>query len=421
MEDWFYIDVSILGYFTGDRSGLLKLRWGYNSEIKIVFKEVMFMTKAKKLPVLSPSIHTFEMKGTYTNYEVKAQIFDSIKKRLSEGKYYQVHYGDMPKNYYIYKRNDGGLTIILSSCPEYKKNYITLSGVNLARIAGEPSRLALTELSPHGLACQEEIFLNELESLGILDMENSITWKMKRVDITQDFYIKSDPTLPMKVIRYAGKVKPHGKGREEHHDQHNEIRSCTFIKEKYNFELYDKHEQLLSCADKGDEIQPEDIELSRNLVRYEIQLNRHYLKDFEHKNLKDKEFTLKDHVLYAYFAELGRVIPALLYKYAYKMFGAHPWYHASGALERLEKSELDKKTKKLVRSYIEAWNESGKPVKCSYRKKEQIEEALDVLEINTVIIPDQILNKRQYARFPVAPIYSRVQGVDKMWQNEPDL
>lgn len=52
------------------------------------------------------------------------------------------------------------------------------------------------------------------------------------------------------------------------------------------------------------------------------------------------------------------------------------------------------------------------PVKFSYRKKKQIKAALDVLEINTVIIPDRILNKRQYARFPVVPIYSRVQGID---------
>ena len=327
----------------------------------------------------------------------------------------------MPKNYYIYKRIGGGLEIKLSSCPEYKKNYITLSGVNLARIAGEPSRLALTDPSPRGLACQEEIFLAELKSLGILDVEDSIKWKMKRVDITQDFYVKSDPTLHMKVVRYAGKVEPYGKGREEHHDQHNEIRSCTFIKEKYNFELYDKNEQLLSCADQGYEIQPEDIETSRNLVRYEIQMKRPYLKKFERKNLDGMEMTMKDHALFYYFEELGKVIPALLYQCAYKMCGAHPWDHASGALERLEKSKLDKKTKKLVRSYIEELNESGKPKKCSYHKKKRIEETLDVLKINTVIIPDQILNKRQYARFPVAPIYSRVQGVDKTWQNESDL
>ena len=372
---------------------------------------------AKKPPVLSPSIHTFEIRGTYTDYEVKDHIFRSIKKLVDSGKYRPEH----RKKYYVYNRIGGGLKIKLSSCPEYKKNYITLSGINLARIAGEPSRLTLTNLSADGLACQEEIFLNELESLGILDVEDSIKWKMKRVDITQDFYVKSDPTLPMKVIRYAGKVKPHGKGREEHHDQHNEIRSCTFIKEKYNFELYDKHEQLLSCADQGYEIQPEDIETSRNLVRYEIQLKRPYLKKFERKNLDGMEMTMKDHALFYYFEELGKAIPALLYQCAYKMFGAHPWYHASGALERLEESKLDKKTKKLVRSYIEELDESGKPKKCSYQKKKRIEEALDVLKINTVIIPDQILNKRQYARFPVAPIYSRVQGVDKTLQNEPDL
>lgn len=46
-------------------------------------------------------------------------------------------------------------------------------------------------------------------------------------------------------------------------------------------------------------------------------------------------------------------------------------------------------------------------------KRKRIDETLDMLEINTAIIPDQILNNRQYARFPVAPIYSRVQGIDR--------
>ena len=371
------------------------------------------MTMPKKLPILSPSIHTFEIVGEYSDYESKSHLFESIKNLMNEGKYRQVYCSRMPENYYIYKRIGGGLTIKLSSCPEYKKNYITLSGVNLARIAGEPSRLALTNLSPRGLACQEEIFLNELESLGILDVEDSIVWTMKRIDIAQDFYVKADPTLSMKVVRYAGKVKPHGKGREEHHDQHNEIRSCTFIKEKYNFELYDKHKQLSAEEEKGYAIRSEDIAASKNLVRYEIQLKRPYLKKFEHKNLDDMEISLKDHALFDYFTELKTVIPVLLYKCAYKMFGAHPWYHASGALERLKESNLDKSTKELVRAYIEAANHPDESVKYGKGKRKRIEETLDMLEINTVIIPDQILNNRQYARFPVAPIYSRVQGIDR--------
>lgn len=95
------------------------------------------------------------------------------------------------------------------------------------------------------------------------------------------------------------------------------------------------------------------------------------------------------------------------------MFGVHPWYHASGALERLNESNLDKNTKELVRAYIEAANHPDESVKYGKGKKKQIEEALDMLEINTVVIPDQILNNRQYARFPVDPIYSRVHEIDK--------
>ena len=67
---------------------------------------------------------------------------------------------------------DGGLTITLADYPDFKKRYITLSGVNLARIAGDPSRLSLTDLSPGGLATQEQAFLDELEQLGLLEIED---------------------------------------------------------------------------------------------------------------------------------------------------------------------------------------------------------------------------------------------------------
>ena len=106
---------------------------------------------------------------------------------------------------------------------------------------------------------------------------------MSRLDITQDFYVKSDPSLIVKIIRYAGDVDPQGKGHEKHHDQHNEIRSCKFEKTGYDFTLYDKHQQLLNCAKKKT-VSSDDLEHSKNLVRYEIQLKRPYLKEFEREN-----------------------------------------------------------------------------------------------------------------------------------------
>ena len=36
------------------------------------------MTMAKKLPLLAPSIHTFEVNGTYTDCEAKRTIFMAI-------------------------------------------------------------------------------------------------------------------------------------------------------------------------------------------------------------------------------------------------------------------------------------------------------------------------------------------------------
>lgn len=136
------------------------------------------MTMAKKLPLLAPSIHTFEVNGTYTDCEAKRTIFMAIQKMVSAGKYYRIPYHGSSKKGYSYKRKDGGLNITLADYPDFKKRYITLSGVNLARIAGDPSRLSLTDLSPEGLAMQEQAFLDELEQLGLLEIEDSVKWKI---------------------------------------------------------------------------------------------------------------------------------------------------------------------------------------------------------------------------------------------------
>ena len=122
------------------------------------------------------------------------------------------------------------MTITLADYPDFKKRYITLSGVNLARIAGDPSRLSLTDLSPGGLATQEQAFLDELEQLGLLEIEDSIKWKMHRLDITQDFYVKCDSALMVKIIRYAGSVDPYRKGRALHYNQHNETEAVNLKK-----------------------------------------------------------------------------------------------------------------------------------------------------------------------------------------------
>lgn len=45
---------------------------------------------------------------------------------------------------------------------------------------------------------QEQAFLDELEQLGLLEIEDSVKWKMHRLDITQDFYVKCDPSLMVK-------------------------------------------------------------------------------------------------------------------------------------------------------------------------------------------------------------------------------
>lgn len=86
------------------------------------------MTMAKKLPLLAPSIHTFEVNGTYTDCEAKRTIFMAIQKMVSAEKYYRVPYHGSSKKGYSYKRKDGGLTITLAEYPDFRKRYITLAG-----------------------------------------------------------------------------------------------------------------------------------------------------------------------------------------------------------------------------------------------------------------------------------------------------
>lgn len=83
------------------------------------------MTMAKKLPLLAPSIHTFEVNGTYTDCEAKRTVFMAIQKMVSAGKYYRIPYHGSSKKGYSYKRKDGGLTITLADYPDFKKRFPT--------------------------------------------------------------------------------------------------------------------------------------------------------------------------------------------------------------------------------------------------------------------------------------------------------
>ena len=132
------------------------------------------MTKAKELPILTPAIHTFEITGKYWSNEVEKIVFKTILNMVEEEKY--SHY---PQKSCSYIRKDGGLTITLTSSPQGEAKYIKLSVINLARIAGNLSRLALTNLEQDALDWQEDMFLDELDQLRLLEVEDKIMWKIK--------------------------------------------------------------------------------------------------------------------------------------------------------------------------------------------------------------------------------------------------
>ena len=173
---------------------------------------------------------------------------------------------------------------------------------------------------------------------------------------------------------------------------------------QYDFALYDKHQQLLNCAKKKT-VSSDDLEHSKNLVRYEIQLKRPYLKEFERENgLSMMKF--KNHLLLHYFRKISDEIPTIL-REAAEPFGKDAWYSASGAMEAVQKSDLKEKTKALVSEYIESLDDLE--ALANIRHKKKIMRTLNDLEINPVIIPESILNDRQMVRFPCKSLYSRVQ------------
>lgn len=113
------------------------------------------------------------------------------------------------------------------------------------------------------------------------------------------------------------------------------------------------------------------MERSKNLVRYEIQLKRPSLKEFEHDKLESKssKFQFGNHALFYYFDKISDDIPLFLYRYAVDYFGKHSWYNVPTALKAVQMSNLDDDTKELVSAYIEAQDEPEPTDKIHHKKK----------------------------------------------------
>ena len=82
------------------------------------------MTMAKKLPLLAPSIHTFEVNGTYTDCEAKRTVFMAIQKMVSAGKYYRIPYHGSSKKGYSYKCR-GFIKQYLQKLPQWGRFGVT--------------------------------------------------------------------------------------------------------------------------------------------------------------------------------------------------------------------------------------------------------------------------------------------------------
>lgn len=370
------------------------------------------MTKPKRLPVFQPGIHTFVITGYFLHPKIKNRIYRSLHTAVESGKYYQ-------SNKHQYKRNHGGLVINLKQMPEssHWKYAVELSEINLTTLSCNFSRLALTEFSLNTLAAFEENFhsiLNNELKLSFCDPD--IVWKITRIDITQDFFVKSDPSLTVRILRYAGAYGLSQKRFEQHHFvAHNEKHSANWSSPSCDFSVYSKGAELKNRS-KHYSVSEEDLIAGKNRVRFEVRLKRSYLRRMEQNNPSMKDAALDDYWLSRYFLFLGKYCSSIFYRVA-KEFGTENWYRAEGAAALLrlafDRNEITQKNYDLAMAYLNSINSTEcSPDNFSEKQRNKIESILKHWGINPIIIPDRILNKRELRRFPCPSLYFRVQELE---------
>ena len=367
------------------------------------------MTKAKELPKSEPSIHTFAITGTFASSILKERIYDKLTKLTESGEYER-------KGTSTFSQKRTGLRVNLKPC-DFGYS-LTVSRINLERITNGNSLLDKIKFDSVSLNYYEIALERELRRIAVPLNDSGILWTMSRVDITQDFYVKSDPSLYIRVLRYND--PSYGKHGVEanHYIKHNEKHSAKWEMSLFDVTLYDKHKQLKNLAKKYD-VPKDDIERSRNCLRYEVQLKRDYLRRKIEPKLKyhKNKYGWEDDWLVDYLMEFRKFIAPILRTTAILMFGEYEFANrklAEFCVENLyHTGMIGDEDVDLMQDFL-AWNET----KPEYRRWDfddeewkEIHQILNLARLNRTVVPEWLLTEREKNKFPYPPFWKNIQEI----------
>lgn len=362
------------------------------------------MTKRKTLPSIKPSIHTLSISGFFHSKYLQNQIYNAMTNAVNENRYKQTGKNSIVKC-------GGGLQLILGTI-RTDDYYVIINDINLPRLSGNDSYLALTDLSASALEVYEQTFEQELAYLGIPFKTDDIIFSLRRLDLTQDFYVKSDPSLTIRILRFAGETGLYHGFHPKHYNTCNEKHSARWESRWYNLMVYDKHAEIKNRDQKYHNVPDSDLIESKNRLRYEISLNREFLRRFErtvHIQEEREHFSISDGIQ-LYLDKLAPYIPTILRSIASDLFGDNNWQRVAFVQDELDFARkvgtIDEKAYRITQDYLNSLNdpESSVLFQLTTYKESIVREVLDQLEVNRVIIPDRILNQRELKRFPCMPL-----------------
>lgn len=359
------------------------------------------MTKAKELPKSEPSIHTFAITGTFASSTLKERIYNKLKKLAESGEYEW-------KGTRSFSQKRTGLRVNLKPC-DFGYS-LTVSRINLERISNGNSLLDKIKFDPVSLSCYEIALERELRRMAVPLNDGSILWTMSRVDITQDFYVKSDPSLYIRVLRYNDPSYGKHVVKPSHYIKHNEKHSAKWkLKQVFDVTVYDKQAELKNVAKRHGNVLPQDIDKAQNCLRYEVQMERKFLRDVVEPRMRYSKWLggWKYNWVTDYFIKLRKLIPATMQEIAMEMFGKYPWVSCKEAEKRISVlyryGNIGDEELKLMQDYFDYNNVKAEDGRCPDRSKwnfdsdewETIYQILDFAQVNRTVIPEWILNERE--------------------------
>lgn len=170
--------------------------------------------------------------------------------------------------------------------------------------------------------------------------------------------------------------------------------------------------------DRYHNVPEEDFALAKNRLRYEVSLNRHFLRQFEKtvcRKTEDGRFDF-DCGMRFYFEMVTPYLTTILKNVASDLFGEYCWQRVAYVQEELEFSHrvgiVDDREYSVVSRYLTNLNEdqTSDPYVLTPSAEKVIRSVLDRMQVNRIVIPDRILNQRELKRFPCFPLHHYVSG-----------